>query len=344
MENIVESPGIVLGYPLSVTSTRGRKDVNAILELISYEQFAVEIQRYSSKLDDYEAVSFRSASGIPYNHWLGLFVNESHFRSARQHIENSLSIIANRSADGSVANEFNPKHVIKVLLPLMNKFVVSLLNGQMHESESAILAYCHYLRLLLRFVRLYPSKLVPYIHEAVSNFFAKPEQRSKDYTPDIGEFLILLAIHPLIQPGSKYSYYNAEHQKCILQEYFARQVLWIDRAVKKIHMLRNSTERLRRSFDASAVSNKLLVFNLMMCKTFIFPGVEANLDANYCLPPVRIIESFQGTIKRIKAIANYSELLRAISYSHVIDTPEKMISFLDDAVALSYNRGYTNFY
>ncbi len=39
----------------------------------------------------------------------------------------------------------------------MNKSSVQLFNGQLFESKHAIEAYCHFLRLLIYFINIYPE-------------------------------------------------------------------------------------------------------------------------------------------------------------------------------------------
>jgi hypothetical protein len=157
-QNVLED-NICLGYPLLIKRERpGRLCPETVLELISYDAYVAEIQKSGGdKLDYYEDLKFRSVTGKDYNHWLPIFINENHFKKGRTIIENSISIIYNGAAFGSAKYDFKPSIALNVLTALMNKTGVQLFNGQMYESKHAIEAYCHFLRLLMHFIDIYPE-------------------------------------------------------------------------------------------------------------------------------------------------------------------------------------------
>ncbi len=62
--------------------------------------------------------------------------------------------------------------------------------GTMHESDAAITAYVHLLRLTMAFLTMIPS-LSEYLENKVQLFHAKSENRSKAKIGDMGEFIIL---------------------------------------------------------------------------------------------------------------------------------------------------------
>lgn len=157
-QNVFEDP-ICLGYPLLIKRDRyGRLWSEIVLELISYDAYVAEIQKSGQyKLDFYENARFRSVTGKDYNHWLPIFINGEHFQRGRIFVENSLSIIQHGTAVGNQKFDFTPSIALNVLTTLMNKSTVQLFNGQMFESKHAIEAYCHFLRLLMHFIEIYPE-------------------------------------------------------------------------------------------------------------------------------------------------------------------------------------------
>ena len=84
--------------------------------------------------------------------------------------------------------------------------------------------------------------------------------------PDIGEFLIQIAL------STKYQFNQIK--KFVYEEYFARQIYWIQRNDAVGNLLEIQTKDLNEIFKAAKVSNHLLVFNLEMAQTFIFSGVK----------------------------------------------------------------------
>jgi len=340
-----DDPNIILGYPINVQlNPRNNKiDSTLITELVSYDQYALEIQKggfiddspygyggnYGQNRGAAYGISLRSATGQPYNCFLPLFINEENFKKAFTHITHAISVISNGIA-GSQKNDFTPELVLRVLPCLINKTIVAMMNGNMHESESAIFAYCHLLRLLMRFVKMYPQ-VVDKMNKTIESF--KEGKRSKADVPDIGEFIVMLSL-------SKYSYKDNDIQTILLNEYFARQVFWILKAQPKVLSVQDIPTRLNTMFKAAEVSNKLLVFNIVAAKAFIFPGVDEKLDANYGMPPAKVVSNFQTTIKNVKAIANYTTLMKAIEYDGTIKLQDDMVKFLANAWLISKNQKY----
>ncbi|KAG0422195.1 hypothetical protein DMUE_6228, partial [Dictyocoela muelleri] len=234
------------------------------------------------KLDFYEDAKFRSVTGKDYNHWLPIFINQQHFARGKMLIENSVSIIQNGTALGNKRFDFTPIMVLNVLTSLMNKSSVQLFNGQMFESEHTIQAYCDFLRLLMHFIQIYPELgienereemgellffcLAQKLNNNIHKFIQDITCRNKKVIPDIGEFLIQIAL------SNKYQ--QNEIKKFVYEEYFARQIYWIDQ--KKIidNLLHIQTRHLNDIFKAIQVSNHLLVFYLETAATFIFSGVK----------------------------------------------------------------------
>lgn len=276
---------ICLGYPLLIKrDTYNRLWSEIILELISYDAYVAEIQKTGgNKLDFYEHSKFRSVTGKNYNHWLPIYINPEHFQQSRTLIENSISVIHSGTASGNANYDFKPIMALNVLTSLMNKSGVQLFNGQLFESKHAIEAYCHFLRLLMHFIDIYPElgkhktyllhyiyNLIIYldnlINQTIENFTKNLTNRNKKTIPDIGEFLIKIAL------SKKYQFEQIKDY--VYEEYFARQIYWIEKSGFIPNLLNIQSRNLPDLFQASKVSNHLLVFNLEMAQTFIFSGVK----------------------------------------------------------------------
>ena len=147
----------------------------------------------------------------------------------------------------------------------MNKSSVQLFNGQLFESKHAIEAFCHFLRLLMHFIDIYPE-LGRRINSNIENFIQNLSNRNKKVIPDIGEFLIQIAL------SDKYQFEQIKDY--VYEEYFARQIYWLQRNNVVEDLLKIQPKDLPTIFNATKVSNHLLVFNLEMAQTFIFSGVK----------------------------------------------------------------------
>ena len=341
--NVIDDPNIFLGYPIMVHTDKFRRIHSELFpELVSYEAYMAEYQNvYSS------GQQLRTSSGNFYTNWLPMFINENRFKNNFPIVQTTLSVIAN-GPYGKKENDFNPLNVLKVLPALMNQQVVALMNGSVHHSESVINAYVSLLRLFKRLLSLYP-KLQQIIDKSASNFIEAQRYRNKNASGDIGEFLIKMS---LVSPLSrkKLTYANAEMKAVFLEEYFARQVRWIkEKAPKTIRTLdlkqfppeSKHIELLRDCFAASETSNRLLVFNLEMARTFIVPQFNRVVDGNFGLAPENVIQNFQAKIKHIKTnIVNYSSMMQAIGYSDTIKNASEMIALLRRAIDASARSGY----
>jgi ubiquitin-protein ligase len=329
--------GILLGYPISLRrDSRDRLWLDLHPELISYEQIVTEIQRAGvEKLYRYDKISFRTASGHSFNHWLPIYINEAHFQGNITCIENTVSVLSKRDGVvGKVTNDFRPSMVLQVLPCLINKMVVAIMNGSLHSSENAIFAYCHYVRLLLRFLEKYP-RLVTKIDRDIERFISGETFRCKSTVPDIGEFLIKLMI------SKKYNFYDPSVQTVFMKEYIARQVFWVVKKYPSAYVERDFNKKISLIFSGSDVSNKLLVYTLTAAKYFMCEGIEERLDACYGIPPDAIVTAFQSTIAKIKDIKNYRTWLQAISLDKVITSPALLEDLLFQSYKISKRQGYT---
>lgn len=104
------------------------------------------------------------------------------------------------------------------------------------------------------------------INDSIKYFTKDLSQRNKKVVPDIGEFLIKIAL------SKKYKFNSIKEY--VYEEYFARQIYWINRSNVMPNLMNMRTQHLPQIFQAAKVSNHLLVFNLEMASTFIFPGAK----------------------------------------------------------------------
>lgn len=340
-ENYIDDPKIILGYPVSLKlDHRNRLDTKLFAEMTSYEQFILGVQNIGvEKLDDWQRIKLRSPTGHLYNNWFGIYIDEDHFQRNLEHIQNTLSVLSNGSIMGTRENEFKAYMVLRVIPALMNQMVVAIMCGESYESENMIFAYCHYLRLFLRFLAAYPV-LDRHIDDEIAEFISSAENRNKSKVPDLGEFWVKLFL------SKRYQYDDPKVKTPLIEEAFARQVMWIHKADPTLYTLgpNDYKRRLEETFKHTLVSNRIFVFNIVMGRTFNFPGVEDKLDSNFGLPPVKIVEELQATIKQIKDIKSYPELMKALRYSDVIKSDNDMFSLLVRSVNMSEKQRYTSLY
>ncbi|CAF5088462.1 unnamed protein product [Rotaria sp. Silwood1] len=77
-----------------------------------------------------------------------------------------------------------------------------------------------------------------------------------------------------------------------------------------------------------------------MAETFIYPGAKECLDQAYGYPPDAVVEEFQQRLKTIKAIDQYSQLMKVIEMKN-IQSSDDTIDFLIESIQISNAQGYT---
>jgi ubiquitin-protein ligase len=334
------NPNMILGYPLFITKDKyNRMHITPILELISYDAFMCEIQKESSKLDNYETVKFRSATGHYYNHWLPIYLNEEHFEKSRITIQNSLTVIR-YGVEGKKENDFTPDVVLKVLPTLLNKTILALIKKDIHGSTNAIEVYGHFLHLFMAYLELYPT-LYNIINDEVLNFMVSQSYRNKKNVPDMGEFIIKLFL-------SKYEYGNRKLKRALIDEHFSRQMQWIYKDEPTYQHTSIKPDMLPRIFELKEISLKMMAFNVKAAQYFIKSSdastigeIKKTLDQTYGYPDDIVVKNFQKEINNIEAINNYASFLKVVEWDHDIRGTFSLCGKFNDGKRASELQGYT---
>jgi len=161
------------------------------------------------------------------------------------------------------------------------------------------------------------------------------EKRNKQNLGDIGEFLVMLAL-------SKYGLKDTSINDTLLQEYSARQVMWVLKESPDVVYRTNG--RAKNYFKSSLVSHQLFVFNVEAAKTFINPEMLEKLEKNYGFPDEETMNTFLKRIDWVKENVNsFKVFFESIGMNEKInESSEKdMHEYLDRACKISVNQGYT---
>ena len=326
--SLLDDPTMIIGYPINIKRDRhSRIYSNLVLEYMSYDAFIANIS-LDAKLDYFD-LELTSPMGQKYNYWMPIFINNEHFRKSLQLIKNSLSIIKFGTVSGSIETDFKPEHALDILCCLINKTVVSMLNGTMYESTNAIIAYTHLLRLLLAFAKLYPV-IQNLIEGKIRNFIQSNKYRNKKVVADIGEFIIICFL------SRAYKFTNIK--EVLIREYYARQIYWMNKV--SIYPSRLTEDKLQLAFDACKISNQLLVFAIESAKAFITDSMCDILDSRYGFAHDGLVTFFQNRIKEIKTkVVTYQFLAKIVGMP--IDSNASMLAFLKSSEQLSKLQNYT---
>lgn len=331
---------IILGYPLLITKdSLGRMHITPILELISYDAFMMEIQKHSEKLDSYDSIKFRSATGHYYNHWIPIYLNQEHFERSRVTIQNALTVIR-YGVEGKAEYDFTPEIILNVIPTLLNKTILALIKKDIHGSTNAIEAYGQFLHLFMAYLEIYPE-LYAKINAEIENFKSDVFYRHKKQVPDLGEFIIKLFF------SSKFSYADSELKRALVDEHFARQMYWVYKEEPTYQNIPITADMLPRMFQLKEVSCKMMAFNFKAAEYFIKTNQQDRLDMkhaldqNYGFPSEEMILDFQKEIDRIEKLSNYTDYLKLVQWDSIIRGTFSLCQRFNDAKEISNRRGYT---
>ena len=97
--------------------------------------------------------------------------------------------------------------------------------------------------------------MINLVDEKIKSFMSNPDKRNKKHVPDIGKFLVYLAIHPNITWNNIWVDY--------LKETFIRNVRWMVTGRNSYPQLLNpnldTTSRLRLIFDHPNIDAQVLI-------------------------------------------------------------------------------------
>jgi len=225
----------------------------------------------------------------------------------------------------------------------MNTMVVRTMEGKLHESIVALEGYTMFYHMLLAFIVEYPF-LQEFIDRNLGEFNQKTSFnhfRDKKHVTSLGEWIALLSC------SNKYSWRDVATS--YVRECFDRNAKWVLKKYPKLLDERTPKKtRLKHTFSANIVSLKLNMFHVVFLRLFRYSArsgtlqsveeTKKKLDALYGRPTVRMRESLQRNVKRIKKITKWSEYFEGIGIQFPGD--DELYEWLVEAMRNSETKGY----
>ena len=331
----------ILGYPLDISKDRyGRYWPTPILEMISYDSFVQNIANNPEKLDNFEGVKFKSSFGEPYNFWIPVYLNEEHYQRGRQHVLNAISTVC-KGFYGVTENDFKPHMILQVLPVILNKMIVKILKGELHQSVAAIQAYAHFYRLMMKLLEEFPE-VKNSIDGLVDNMKRGENQRSKENLGDMGEFLIKLGL-------SKYGLKDPEINELLIEEYLARHVFWILKDEPGFTN-RNHTPKsfVQGCVKHARISHQIYVVAVETANLMISDISLTHIDMRNGLLPKPLMDEYLIKIdwirKNVAVDGNWEILCQSFNLDKKFTTEMDMANLLLKAFEISARQGYTQRY
>jgi len=322
---------------------------------LSYRKNAGTLESEFDFLSQQAFVQFkirRSIQGLGFEHWLPLPISRRHWRSVKEDVSTSLSQLAMVTgiSDGNDVGGSNSK----VVYNFMNNVVVKLSReaektwgGNLkstltHASEKAIESYFSLFHLLLCLATEH-GRIVGNADRCCLRFLEG--HTSKDDCPDLGQLLVAVLIS---EEGL-----TEDLTLAIIKEAILRNVVWmLDRKgagmaeLSYIEPSAVSNYRLQRTFEASKVSYRLLMFLALFYKNARIPGkflseiCDEMFDAHGA-PPKGAAEKLAAEIRKIHTIKTFPEFFEAMGLKD-IPSKENFCTFLKKTIGDSVNAGYSS--
>eukprot|EP01113_Clastostelium_recurvatum_P019316 TRINITY_DN2277_c1_g1_i8.p1 TRINITY_DN2277_c1_g1~~TRINITY_DN2277_c1_g1_i8.p1 ORF type:complete len:1241 (-),score=385.36 TRINITY_DN2277_c1_g1_i8:37-3759(-) len=238
----------VLGVGLNLENKLNGKlaYITTTFDLISYKSFMSEKVR-------------KAAYKEPFTHWLPLFICKEHGARAMPLAKEAMAKIC-----ADCYGDFEPWMVLEVIPKLMNTFVVQAMSGRLYASVMALEGYQAFHHLLLMFLEEYPE-LYDQVNQVIESFMDDRSSRHKRKVPALGEWI------PLLSVTDKYTWKDVAIP--YLTEMFDRNVLWTVKKYPELAVWQQGdkwqdlpdagkADRLRKTFEATHVSNHLCMFHV----------------------------------------------------------------------------------
>ncbi len=276
----------------------------------------------------------KSAWGIPFEHWIPLYINKEHGKRSMLIFEEYIAKLF--TSHKKSENVHIVTRVVDVLCKLMCSMIVEIMKRNMHASFKALEYYCHFHRLLIYYVEMYPE-LLKIINSRVERFIKDEYARSKNVTPNLGEFLPLLSV-------SDYSWNDVA--LAIVQEVMDRNSLWIKKKYHKLSITNAiDTDRLELSWNASHVGLRLIMFHAFFLQKVVDRSEGVTLDdmswqydCRFGKPTHEMQEAMQKAIFEIQKTQDYLSFFKYCQVP-VQDADEARI-LLRKAMQNAFRRGY----
>lgn len=294
----------------------------------------------------------RSIHGLDFKYWLPLAISRRHWRSVKGDANDSLSQLA-KAASFSDGHDNVESHA-KVIYNFMNNVVVKLSREAekswsdspkstlTHASEKAVESYFSLFHLLLC-LATEQDQMVRDANRRCMRFLEG--YTSKVACPDLGQLLVAVLISD--------SGLTEELTLAIIKEAILRNVVWMLDSkgagmaeLSYIEPSAVSDYRLQRTFEASKVSYRLLMFLALFCKTARKPGkslvdIRDEMFDAHGAPPKGTAETMAAEVRKIRSVNNFPDFFMAMGLKEM-PSKENLCAFLKRTIGDSVKAGYSS--
>lgn len=278
----------------------------------------------------------KSSTNKPFEFWLPILIRSEDWRgrkNIKQHFLAAVDSICSKIG----FNKPDHEKVFKVCSSLMNSLVVEIMQnaGNATANDKFINGYFSIFRLLQQYGQDNP-KLITFSNNSLKNFNTYPDCRKKMYTANVGEFLMHLTISSTLS-------WN-DISQIFMGECEARNVFWYcigtnnsPAPYPELSDLNYKGNRLKKVFDATAVSRNLVMFQVKFANVTKFLDI-VELDANYGLAPENLTAELKNLYGQVVGVKDWNAFHDFVEMPRVSDGKREME--LIQAVKTSAAQGY----
>ena len=327
----------VFGYPLMVTLDKFQRIyITPIPQRMCESTYLSFLKPLPQDKNCLYNVQIKSKVMPTFNAWIPAYINKEHFKRAEKKIMQRLNAIVTGDINVS-ARDLKIEDGAVILFKILNQLMVSLLKSPEEENAGTIKAFFQFYFLLVNLIRIYPE-IENDVNAQVEKMLISHYYREKRRLGDIGEFIIKLAV-------SKYGIFDQAINTTLLEEYAARQVMWVlkeDPNMANARSLGSRREWLNRYFQCSKVSNQLLVMNMYAARTFLNTKTLAQLVENDGFPTKTTVGKFLDTVTWIKTrLTNFEEFFQMIGFDKEYPDDYAAQKYIKKAFQVSKEQNYT---
>lgn len=274
----------------------------------------------------------RGSTNKAFEYWLPIVISSKNWDAVKKVFLQRVKEIA--SAINFQGKEFHL--VLKVCSSIMNNLVVEIMNNKnnLTANDKFIDGYFSFYRLLKQYANDKPE-LLEYVDAQLRNFVTKPEARTKEFVPNLGEFLIYLTI----SKGFTWDMVGA----AFIEENDARNVFWYavgnyNNPAKYPELLNsNAPDRVRKVFEATPISRNLVMYQVRFSQ--VAQGITLDMfDSNCGLAPNDLRTALKGVYNEIIKVSDWDGYFKWLN-SSVPSTAEREKQLLA-AITASAKAGY----
>ena len=337
--NIFDSSEIILGYPIDMDLNKKTKQSfpTPVFEILSHEAHQANLEKNPQQPErrpSGASEKLQTGAGASYKYWLPLYLDDSHFERGKEHILSTITSIFKDTFDPE-ATEFVPFMILAVLPLLLSRMVRFSVEKAGSQTAVLIESYFQLFRLLIKLLDVF-HELKETVEEDVDHFLKHDNCRHKESIPDLGTFLVKLAIST---EGIDQSF---DIVNLAFKEHLARQFGKAVQRDKGLIQGERCRDFVSRFMSTTKMANKVFLAQYETIKLCLDQKVQAELASNFGLIREEKAEYLVKKLKKCQqeSVGNCKSLMERLGLQVYIPSSEVIQKYIGKAYTLARTQEY----